>query len=210
MDNERKPWERQPGEGNLWYDRFTQYRLKGSSRSLGAVYDDWRAEKGRKRTGKPATSWRRNWKKWRWEERAAAWDEHLRQEDEAKWLQRREERRERRWELGDKLEKKGEQMLMFPLARTERETHEGPDGKTIIYNVVNPVDWRLRDAPTLLKTANELFQQALGEAQHNRILNIDVKQLTIEQLERIAAGEDPIHVLATTASQSRTGETAAQ
>jgi hypothetical protein len=69
-----EPWERQPGESNLWYDRFEAYRLAGARRSLlGAV----NAER-RRRNAPPGRSvpqaWAKNAKRWRWLERAEAWD----------------------------------------------------------------------------------------------------------------------------------------
>lgn len=81
---ETQPWDRQRDEygeleRNLWYDRFTRYRLQGSSRSLLEAVNQWRDTKGRERTYNTPPSWRRAHDRWRWKERAEQWDEHERQ-----------------------------------------------------------------------------------------------------------------------------------
>lgn len=67
-----KPWDRQPDEPALWFSRFDAYRLLGPKRSVTAA---WNAETGVKVQGKEAPSnWYQSAKKWRWQERAEAWD----------------------------------------------------------------------------------------------------------------------------------------
>lgn len=79
-------WEREKGEPNLWYGRFEIFRLLGVGRSIDGAY---RAEGGAKgRKGARATGhWRRAAQRWRWVERAEAWDgaerETLRAEEAA-------------------------------------------------------------------------------------------------------------------------------
>lgn len=83
MDSETKPWDRQPGERNLWYDRFTRYRLIGATRSLLGIYKldlQERGRKGKKEPTRAAESWRKASAEWNWKARAEAWDEIIRQE----------------------------------------------------------------------------------------------------------------------------------
>ncbi len=74
------PWERQQGESNLWFDRFSIYLQMGPARNqLGAVHIEDRRQ-NRPLTRWTPGSWRDAFKKFRWEERAIAWDEHKRRE----------------------------------------------------------------------------------------------------------------------------------
>ncbi|HIP95827.1 MAG TPA: hypothetical protein EYH32_01285 [Anaerolineae bacterium] len=92
------PWERQRDEqGNLeparWFYRFdTFYRPLGPERSLLAAYNAWLAQRGVKRRNSVPRSWQRAAEKWRWKQRAEAWDAWQRQ----KRLEEEEEER-RRW-----------------------------------------------------------------------------------------------------------------
>lgn len=74
---DKEPWDMLPGEPNLWYDRFTLYRLLGAKRSLSAAH---RVEitKSRKKSKYLPGSWREAAKLWNWDIRAQAWDEEQR------------------------------------------------------------------------------------------------------------------------------------
>lgn len=74
-----EPWERQPGEPNLWFARFERYRLDGPSRSLRGTVNAERATKGNKRHSGIPGAWSRTFVRWRWRERAEEWDEQERQ-----------------------------------------------------------------------------------------------------------------------------------
>ena len=73
-------WDRQEGEGNLWYDRFTRYRLLGARRSLLAACNAERKEVGKGTKKQTSGAWTENAAKWHWKERAEAWDEQQRSE----------------------------------------------------------------------------------------------------------------------------------
>ncbi len=107
--NER-PWDRQPGESNRWYARFTAYRLAGSSRTIEDVYRVEREAKGR--VGKrPGHLWYLNSKAWQWKERAESWDQFEEKRIEAEWEERRKEQRERDWDLGKAMQKKARKAI---------------------------------------------------------------------------------------------------
>jgi hypothetical protein len=96
--DESKPWERQPGEPAMWFDRFDRYfRPLGPERSLLAAYNAWRKEAQKSATKSVAKSWEKNARKWHWPTRTEAWDDTERQrrhaEEEAERLQARRERR---------------------------------------------------------------------------------------------------------------------
>lgn len=63
------PWEKLEGESPLQFSRFERFRSLGPSRTLEAAY---RAETGRK--GVAPGHWRESARKYRWRERAEAWD----------------------------------------------------------------------------------------------------------------------------------------
>ena len=74
----RQPWEQMEGEPNLWYGRFQVYLELGPTRTLkGAA-----AAAGRQMRGEPLTTgsdWSLTARRWRWRERAHAWDVHQRE-----------------------------------------------------------------------------------------------------------------------------------
>lgn len=78
MSDKQEPWARQEGESLLWYSRFTAFRLMVPVRSIADVFQQEEGAKKREnpRT-KPTGDWYEQAKKWKWEERAAAWDAQL-------------------------------------------------------------------------------------------------------------------------------------
>jgi hypothetical protein len=67
------PWDRLDDEPAPWFARFDRYRLLGPSRTLE---ETWRGEQnGAERSGKRAPgSWCEQARRWRWRQRAEAWD----------------------------------------------------------------------------------------------------------------------------------------
>lgn len=109
FDNDRPIWERQTGEPVRWFDRFDRhFRPLGTSRSLRKAYKRWKIEKldGDYETddkgnpivnGSVSNSFWTAYTKYRWPERAEAWDAYVREEriaDEARY--REDARFERR------------------------------------------------------------------------------------------------------------------
>jgi hypothetical protein len=74
VSDEQQIWARQPGEPLTWYRRFERYRLMVPVRSIVAVF---REEKGRNERDEAPGRWYEEAKKWRWDERVAAWDVYL-------------------------------------------------------------------------------------------------------------------------------------
>ncbi len=89
-------WDRQEGEPTIWYARFDFYRGMGPTRTLAAAYNAYRRGKDpncRQHTN-PDKGWLDNSRKWRWRERAAAWDVEqvrLAREEEARRLKKARE-----------------------------------------------------------------------------------------------------------------------
>ncbi|MFC1996990.1 hypothetical protein ACFLXI_05205 [Chloroflexota bacterium] len=114
---ERKLYDQQPGEPNMWYERFFKFCLYGPSRTIRQCYRDVMeeqealsrlaapksrasldAQEASKKQAKPKrryppTTWKNRAKQFKWWERAAAWDAYRREEslkhiDEAFFLAR--------------------------------------------------------------------------------------------------------------------------
>lgn len=165
---EEKPaaWERQPYETPAAWAYFRIYLEQDPPRSINAAYRAFKARKGHEtaRAKQAPGSWRAiaNGKRQNgeeipgamtWEQRAAAWEDHLDNLDRQKWAARRRELKEKEWEAGSALLAKAEQMLLFPVMaqKTEDET-----GTTIIL----PADWKLRDIPAVVLAASRISRLA--------------------------------------------------
>lgn len=93
--SEQRLWDQQPGESALWFGRFERYRLMWPHSVVEVYRDEWRAERRKARevereekggkegvdstledeTPKEAPGkWYEMSSRFRWEERAAAWD----------------------------------------------------------------------------------------------------------------------------------------
>jgi len=97
-------WQRQRNEDstlepNLWYDRFTQFRLMGPTRSLLGCVNQERVKKGQKQSNYIPGSWRDASKKWNWHKRAEVWDEAQREREQEEYEEERLEWRKRRRRL---------------------------------------------------------------------------------------------------------------
>lgn len=81
-----KPYARQKGEPNRWYDRFHAYMRMGASRSLDRCYREvTNAERKRQdrsllpKSARCPPSWRQRAHEYDWETRAEAWDQEVRE-----------------------------------------------------------------------------------------------------------------------------------
>jgi hypothetical protein len=84
-------WDRQPGETNRWYSRFERYRLAGPGRSLLGTLNHERRDTGLPKKAKVPGAWNRACARWRWRERAEAWDEQQRHQARAVHAQEMED-----------------------------------------------------------------------------------------------------------------------
>jgi hypothetical protein len=100
-------------------------------------------------------------------------------EREELWRSRREEQREWEWGMADKLKKRIEEMLRFPLAEITRDE----DGAV---TVVKPVRWRQGDIPQFGKAATELSRLAAV---------LETERKTLEVSGAIEHGYDIIEII---------------
>ena len=78
-------WDRQPGEPEKWFQRFTRYRLLGYARTVEAMYREERKALGLP-VKRPSQYWHELKQTWRWQERAQAWDKFVLEQTEAAML----------------------------------------------------------------------------------------------------------------------------
>lgn len=76
-------WDKQEDEPPIWFRRFERYRLMEPVRSIVAVFQQEETKKNREKPRKkPTGDWYEIAKKWKWEERVAAWDAYVDEEVE--------------------------------------------------------------------------------------------------------------------------------
>ncbi len=132
-----------------------------------------------------------------------AWEKLQDRIDEERWAERRALLREDEWSLGSELLNLAKAMLaespkfLKTTRRVIKETGQeivtvALDGKFLIMSA---------------EMASKLRRLAAGlDRAANVNLEIDLSNLSNEQLERIANGEDPLHVLLDAAGASGAGE----
>jgi len=162
----RKTWERMESEPENWFLRFTRYLNAGLNRSFLGVYNDERAERGKGKALRISGAWERRVKQFDWAERARLYDLELVRSEREEWDKRRKEHREKEMKLARKLIERAEQMLQFPLARTENVS-QVDNGVVINQTIVNPSNWKFSDIPRVIETADKLARLAM-EMETNR------------------------------------------
>lgn len=193
------PWSQQPNETPRNYALFLAYRDMEGRRSVrgacdvAAERDDAEArttrDPGPRHPGGYAAGLA---KKWRWAQRAMAWDIHMQKaRDEAAiaaarlesarraaiWERRRQDSLENFFGLSEKARRKVEAMLDAPAYEDRTETL--PDGKIM---VIRSPKFSFGDASRLLKTAAEIQVGVLASATR------DVETLSDEEIRSIATG----------------------
>lgn len=129
-------WERQTGsdgkrEPALWFSRFERYLSLGPKRSVLAVYNEWR-EKARKGATKSVPgSWQKNSKKWRWQERAEAFDAHVAEQARAERAERERRLREEAQQIRRNLLGVGNNLLAKTMLLYMGKDGATPDAQTV-------------------------------------------------------------------------------
>jgi hypothetical protein len=159
------PWDRLSKESARAYSAFCLYRDFGSKRSIDAAFPQPPAASRRQRAPRTWFDWSR---RFRWVERAQAWDAHLvrlsvKEKEQAarreaeRWAERSRAHRERQFKLADQMMDKAETILKMPVVRTRVETNGGT-------TVIEPVKIRAADAARLSSVANDLAKEAIEDA----------------------------------------------
>lgn len=153
MTDEKPPWKRQPGEPNELFRRFQRYLTLPGKRSLLAAYNNERSEKARKHATSCPNGWWKAFHEWRWQERAAAWDDYNQKLELEQWQEKRKQQRDREWQISQAWLDKAEEMRRFPLATVTTD-----NGKT----VVEPARWSFRDSIAIVVESCNLARRAAG------------------------------------------------
>lgn len=129
MDDERKPWDRLPGEPELWFRRFREYLAQELPRSLTGLYRSYCEKRGKNRRGKKPPqlievfphSWGDARDEYHWLERAAAYDREQTEQQlrEKEKLRRAHEEREAEGSL--LMHQKAAEMIALPTIVREEE-----------------------------------------------------------------------------------------
>jgi len=189
MADELREWDQQAEEPTLWYERFWVW-LHDPRRSMLGVYNGERVKAGKGKAESPPGAWTKAAEKWKWSERAQAWDDNEHERLEEEWEARRKELRGVEWSMAHALIDKAKQMLVFPLASTTREVMEA-GGKVTNVTTVNPARWSVRDAAMLADTASKLARLAASlptdKSEVDVIDKRSAEELTDDELAAIAA-----------------------
>jgi hypothetical protein len=196
-----KEWERRPDESGQAYKAFCEYRDLGLERTIKSAYQ--------KAIKRPTQYTSGRWTSWsvryEWDARARAYDAHIaaiEQQAREREIAKRATELERRkkqaqddaWALFEQLKGKLEQMLKLPVI-----TVVDTDGKKI----VNPAKWDYSALARVMEAMTKLAKLGSGaDSGLLALLNIDWSALTEEHLERIAGGEDPARVIASSRKSS--------
>jgi hypothetical protein len=136
--------------------------LGGAKRSLLGTYRVERAEKGvKRRTLKTPGAWDRAFARFRWRERAAAWDEYQRSIDREHWDRRYRDLREAAWEMSRNLVEHHNRMLTVPLFKRETTATDSSGRPTAV--TISPSMWVYRDIIASAHAAIELGAFAIGD-----------------------------------------------
>lgn len=168
-----RPWERQEYENDRMYGAFRYYaNLSPVDRTMKLAYKTFLTTTGKKvPKGKFAApdTWR-NWSYGNdnagnsipgalpWVLRARAEDDFKQDEIRRIQIERQAILKQREWDAAEKMFKRAEQMLSFPLARTETIDPGNGQPKQII---IEPVNWKEEDVARTFATASKMARMSV-------------------------------------------------
>lgn len=186
-------WRRMPEETTLNYKYFKAYLMMPTPRSMERVGKQLRLKTG--------NSLRAISGKFRWLERAAAYDDHyaekqleekrkLKEKLELVWLERREVQRQQEWDIAQQLLVKVRQMLAVPLFQETISTKmKGLDahGRIILEQVIinKPLDWSPSDIAKFFEVASKIARLATGQETDRKKIKIDFSKISDDELEAL-------------------------
>jgi hypothetical protein len=177
LDPLKNPWDRQPRETSKAFAAFGDYlALDPSKRRL--------AEAARVH-GKSEGTLARWCRRWRWVERALAWDDHVAREAREAELQAVRDMREREINFGQAMQALGGAKISELAEAIEKG---------------QPVTLTVNEARMLIDIGMKLERRGRGEpeqhvAHDHRWDHIDTEALSDEQIRRMLNGESPEQVL---------------
>lgn len=171
-DRSLRPWDQQPGESRGQYAKFCAYRDLGPARNLE---DAARAYTPLQKPARPRTrppkgdDWSKLRTRWRWVERARAYDAHLERErrraaarkvreDGEQWAARRQHVREDVFRTSQYLMDQARYLSQMPVLRQTKSQ----DGKVVVWEAIDPRASRM--AALVLRMAYDLAMAACDDA----------------------------------------------
>jgi len=195
----REPvYERQEGESRQAFQAFVAYRDLGPRRTKDDAYREYASrnprvapeDNGPSRARHASGRWGEWAARWRWPERAVAWDDHLdaeaRSAEEAVVRRHAEELAEQRraqrgqeLELGSQLLTRAREMLSLPVVdvTTERDTATGR-----VTQHFHAAKWRLGDAAAIARIGVELRRLGLDMETSRAAVRVDIE----DEIRRMA------------------------
>ncbi len=182
---ERHPWEREEGETAKGFEAFELFRRLGPSRTVQGAWEQYFNRPGnrRKAGGKQAglaQGYFRAWSsRWRWHERAAAWDEEV-----AAMARDQELDRELRARVAEQEEEQRQRQLRREEARAARTV-----GRQILVRVLKAIENRELEGMPLSSILPHL--QKVGT-----LIDLGQRLEQEEEIERrLAALEETLHTV---------------
>jgi hypothetical protein len=192
IDHVNYVWRRQNGEPATAYGYFKLYLNQPTPRKL---------DKTAKQARVTRSALSVYCAKYKWVERAAAYDDNestkelerkrrWREAKDLEWSARRDKQREDEWNIAQQFMAKVRQMLSVPLFREEiTEYLDGLDeqGRIIIKQVIinEPLDWSPSDMAKFFEVAAKMARLATGMDTDRKRIKIDVSALSDEELDEL-------------------------
>lgn len=195
-----EPLRRHEDEPTKAHQALVDYALLGVGRSLEKLENQYRSDTTLIRPPTRQRSTLASWSvRWEWQERVASYDECLAAdrlaEDDRKWRERREEHRERAWDLAQRLFQRAEELLSFPVVEVTVETSQtkSEDGTKVFITqqVIKPAKWTQSDIARLVETYDKIARLAAGMDTEQQRLVIEglppekLRELSDEELDQL-------------------------
>jgi hypothetical protein len=185
-------WRKLPDEPNRAYQYFKLYLGLPVPRKLDRVAAKTRLSRGA--IGAYSA-------KYKWLERADAYDNNEnnkelekkrrhREKIDEQWLERRDEQRQQEWDIAQQFLNKVRQMLNTPLFRetvTEYLDSLDPQGRIIIKQVITyePLDWSPSDMAKFFEIGSKIARLATGQETDRKKIKIDFGKLSDAELDEL-------------------------
>ena len=179
-EEESKPWHQQPGETATFFHRFHQWLTQKKPRSLLAVYNEERAQKGTGKANYIPHSWNDIREKFQWDHRALAWDRAEQERLDRELAEQRAEERRSELEIAQRLRAKALKMLSLPTVEKVIKRK----GQEMVCVLVP--DWRNPKAASDLYAEAKEHARAALEMNDKRLL-LDLRKLSDEELYDLLA-----------------------
>ncbi len=154
-------WQKRPGETNLAFQAFEEYRGLACGRTLEGTRRELAKGSGYQR-------YLREWStRWCWAERARDWDRHLQKkrdrnaaDEEEMWRRLRHRSSRLSWRLAQSLRDRVTELLAFPLTQVVEVASK--DGMTIT-TTVKPAKWSYSSITTMAKLVVQLESAIIAD-----------------------------------------------